>query len=135
MSLWNDSYLLGNDNVSEWGTRYFFTFYSEFGERGPAPEVEVAVLSVVFVLSLLVNMGIAVVVLQNKELRTVTNCFLLNLAVADGLFAMTIPAVAFTRVYPVWQLGDSLCRLLPYSQVLITLRRKLTHKFFHIFNL
>lgn len=114
---WSSSYLLGNDSVRGWGTRYFFTFYSEFGQRGGLPVLEVAVLAAVFVISLVANVGIALAVLRYREMRTVTNCFLLNLAVADGLFAMGIPAIAFTRMNPEWQLGGLMCSLLPYSQV------------------
>jgi len=49
-------------------------------------------------------------------MRTVTNCFLLNLTVADLLFAVTKPALAYVRVRPDWPFGDFVCRLLPYSQ-------------------
>lgn len=100
-----------------WGTRYFFTFYSEFGPRGTSGRVEAAVLGVVFVASIVANVSIAAAVLRYREMRTVTNCFLLNLSVADCLFAMTIPAIAFTRIWPQWQLGNLVCKLLPYFQV------------------
>lgn len=51
------------------------------------------------------------------DMRTVTNCFVLNLAAADILFALTIPAVAYTRIAVSWQLGDVTCRIIPYVQV------------------
>ncbi|XP_054258149.1 neuropeptide Y receptor type 2-like [Macrosteles quadrilineatus] len=113
---WNSSYLLGEDGVQGWGTRYFFTFYSEFGPRGSVATVEVFALAVMFVPSVVANLGIASAVLRYREMRTVTNCFLLNLSVADCLFAAGIPAVALARVSPHWRLGDLVCRLLPYSQ-------------------
>lgn len=50
-------------------------------------------------------------------MRTVTNCFVLNLAAADLLFAFSIPAVAYTRIVAHWQFGDLACRLVPYIQV------------------
>jgi hypothetical protein len=50
-------------------------------------------------------------------MRTVTNCFLLNLTVADLLFAVTTPVLAYVRILPDWPFGDVVCRLLPYSQV------------------
>lgn len=113
---WNSSYVLGNDTVNGWGTRYFYTFYTEFGERHGAVGVEVSVLSTTFVASVIANLTIAVAVLRYREMRTVTNCFLLNLAVADFLFALGIPAVVTARIHQRWQLGDYVCRLLPYSQ-------------------
>lgn len=114
---WNSSYVLGNDSLNGWGTRYFYTFYSELGERNGAVAVEVVMLTVTFVASVIANLAIAAAVLRYREMRTVTNCFLLNLAVADFLFALGIPAVIAARIHRRWPLGDYLCRLLPYSQV------------------
>lgn len=50
-------------------------------------------------------------------MRTVTNCFVLNLAAADLLFAFSIPAVGYTRIVQSWMLGDAACRFIPYTQV------------------
>ncbi|VEN60830.1 unnamed protein product [Callosobruchus maculatus] len=49
-------------------------------------------------------------------MRTVTNCFVLNLAVADILFTLTIPVVAYTRLAVTWDFGDAACRIVPYIQ-------------------
>lgn len=51
-------------------------------------------------------------------MKTVTNCFVLNLAAADLLFTLSIPAVAYTRFVPSWKLGNIACRLIPYTQVI-----------------
>lgn len=120
MEDWRSSYVLGNDTERGWGLRYFFTFYSEPASRSTAAHLEVVLLLVTFVFSVVANLSIAAAVLRYREMRTVTNCFLLNLAVADLLFATGIPLVALARVLPRWQLGDLTCRLLPYSQVLTT---------------
>lgn len=118
MSLFNTSYLMGNDTVGGWGPRYFFTFYSEFSDDEKAESaVEVTVLMVIFAASVVANVSIAWAVLRYREMRTVTNCFLLNLTVADLMFAVTTPALAYVRVQPDWPYGDFMCRLLPYSQV------------------
>ncbi|KAG8033896.1 hypothetical protein G9C98_008377 [Cotesia typhae] len=84
----NSSYLFGIDET--WGKREFFTYYSEFSDRKGASAVE--------------------------EMRTPTNLCLVNLAAADLLFALGVPAVAYTRLTQSWRLGDTVCRLLPYSQ-------------------
>lgn len=115
---WTTSYVLGNDTENGWGQRYFFSYYSEWGSRKTATNFEVVLLLVTFVFSVVANLSIAAAVLRYREMRTVTNCFLLNLAVADLLFAAGIPLVALARVLPRWQLGSITCRLLPYSQVL-----------------
>lgn len=113
----NSSYWFGNDSVGGWGQRYFFTFYTEGGERRPWAILEASVFAVVFLVSVLANVSIAAAVLRYREMRTVTNCFLLNLAAADLVFAMGSPLVAAARLTEDWPLGDTACRLLPYSQV------------------
>lgn len=54
------------------------------------------------------------------DMRTVTNSYVLNLAAADLLFAFTIPIVAYTRVVGSWMLGDVVCKIIPYTQVIMT---------------
>lgn len=123
MSLYHTSYLMGNDTAGGWGQRYFFTFYSEFGDGPTESAAEVAALTVIFAVSVAANAAIAWAVLRYREMRTVTNCFLLNLTVADLLFAVTAPVLAYVRVSPDWPYGDLACRVLPYSQVRRLLRR------------
>ncbi|KAF2884319.1 hypothetical protein ILUMI_21838 [Ignelater luminosus] len=114
---WNSSYVFGIDNESGWGERYFFTYFSEFGERIlTAVVAEVTILTTIFLVSVFANVAIAVCVFRFPDMRTVTNCFVLNLAAADLLFALSIPAVAYTRVVPSWKLGDIACRFIPYTQ-------------------
>ncbi|XP_076240030.1 free fatty acid receptor 4-like [Calliopsis andreniformis] len=110
----NSSYLWGEDEV--WGPRYYFTYYSEFGNRKGASTVEVVVLVISFILAIGANLGIAGCVLRYREMRTPTNLCLVNLAAADLLFTVGVPAVAYTRLTQSWRLGDTICRLLPYSQ-------------------
>lgn len=113
----NSSYWFGNDSEFGWGERYFFTFYTEGGDRRPWAILEASVFAVIFLVSVVANVSIAAAVLRYREMRTVTNCFLLNLAAADLVFALGSPLVAVARLTPEWPLGDTACRLLPYSQV------------------
>ena len=114
----NSSYVYGNDTNGGWGLRSFFTFYSQLGSgRTVAAGVEVGILMLTFLASVVANGSIAAAVLRYREMRTVTNCFLLNLAAADLVFALGIPAVAATRLTQDWARGDATCRILPYSQV------------------
>ncbi|XP_076164804.1 free fatty acid receptor 4-like [Ptiloglossa arizonensis] len=110
----NSSYLWGEDE--EWGPRYYFTYYSQLGNRQGASAVEVVILAVSFVLAVGANLGIAGCVLRYKEMRTPTNLCLVNLAAADLLFTVGVPAIAYTRLTQSWRLGETICRLLPYSQ-------------------
>ncbi|KAJ8664249.1 hypothetical protein QAD02_005911 [Eretmocerus hayati] len=110
----NSSYLLGSDD--QWGTRYYFSYYGEFGDRRDASRVEVLAMALIFVLAVAANLGIAVCVLSFREMRTPVNLCLLNLAITDLLFALGIPAAAYTRLTQDWRLGETVCRILPYSQ-------------------
>lgn len=113
----SSSYLFGNDSEGGWGPRFFYTFYTEGGERRVWAILEASVFAVIFLMSVVANVSIAAAVLRYREMRTVTNCFLLNLAVADLVFALGSPLVAAARLTPDWPLGDTACRLLPYTQV------------------
>lgn len=77
------------------------------------------VLLITFIAAIIVNVGMAVCVLRYKEIRTPTNLCLVNLAAADLLFALGIPVVAYTRLTQSWELGDAVCALLPYSEVIL----------------
>ncbi|KAL2746534.1 free fatty acid receptor 4-like [Vespula maculifrons] len=113
----NSSYRWGKN---EYGSKYHFSYYSQFGERNEAVAVEVTVLLITFIAAIIVNVGMAVCVLRYKEIRTPTNLCLVNLAAADLLFALGIPVVAYTRLTQSWELGDAVCALLPYSELKLT---------------
>lgn len=92
--------------------------------------LQVLVMALSFVLAVGANLGIGACVLRYKEMRTPTNLCLVNLAAADLLFALGVPAVAYTRLTQSWRLGEAVCRMLPYSQV----SHYLTHvRFFQTF--
>lgn len=78
---------------------------------------EISIFICIFILSLLANLTIAAVLLKYPEMRTVNNCFLLNLTAADLAFVAGIPALLYVRIEADWKLGDIICKLLPYSQV------------------
>nr|XP_022910589.1 free fatty acid receptor 4-like [Onthophagus taurus]XP_022910590.1 free fatty acid receptor 4-like [Onthophagus taurus] len=114
---WNSSYVYGTDTISGWGNRYFFTYFTEMSERNPwRTSSEVTAFSLIFLISIFANVAIAICVIRFPDMRTVTNCFVLNLAAADLLFAVSIPAVAYSRFHETWKLGNIACRLIPYVQ-------------------
>ncbi|XP_066256645.1 free fatty acid receptor 4-like [Euwallacea similis] len=116
---WNTSYVYSVDNQSGWGGRYFFTYFSEFNSpQNGHYMLELTVLIFTFIVSMFANISIIICVSRYPEMKTVTNCFVLNLAISDILFALTIPAVAYTRITQSWNLGDTTCRIIPYLQFL-----------------
>ncbi|XP_068931200.1 C-X-C chemokine receptor type 1 [Petaurus breviceps papuanus] len=65
--------------------------------------------NIVFFLSLLGNSLVVLVILYNRLSRTVTDIYLLNLAIADLLFALSLPLWAASKVKG-WIYGKSLCK-------------------------
>ncbi|XP_077008145.1 C-X-C chemokine receptor type 2 [Tamandua tetradactyla] len=66
--------------------------------------------ALVFLLSLLGNSLVMVVILYNRVGRSVTDVYLLNLAIADLLFALTLPIWGTSKVKG-WVFGTPLCKL------------------------
>ncbi|KAJ8917777.1 hypothetical protein NQ315_010683 [Exocentrus adspersus] len=67
-------------------------------------------LSVVIVIVIIGNTLVILAVLTTRRLRTVTNCFVMSLAIADWLVGICVmpPAVAYTLI-GAWRLGWVLC--------------------------
>ncbi|XP_048514772.1 prolactin-releasing peptide receptor-like isoform X2 [Athalia rosae] len=71
----------------------------------------------IFVLGLCGNVLVCFVVARNRQMQTVTNLFITNLALSDVL--LCILAVPFTPLYTFlggWVFGNTLCHLVPYAQ-------------------
>ncbi|XP_037377793.1 C-X-C chemokine receptor type 2 [Talpa occidentalis] len=85
----------------------------------------VVIYVLVFLLSLLGNFLVILVVLYSQISRSVTDVYLLNLAVADFLFALTLPIWAASKAKG-WIFGTTLCKLVSllkeinfYSSILL----------------
>ncbi|XP_005395722.1 PREDICTED: C-X-C chemokine receptor type 1 [Chinchilla lanigera] len=70
----------------------------------------VAVYIMVFLLSLLGNSLVMVVILSSQVTRSVTDVYLLNLAIADLLFALTLPVWAVNKEKG-WIFGTPFCKI------------------------
>lgn len=96
--------------------------YIELMENHIFPDVIdwilVAMHSVVFVAGLVGNALVCVAVYRNHSMRTVTNYFIVNLAVADLLVILIcLPPTVVWDVTETWFLGLRLCKAVPYFQV------------------
>ncbi|KAK2498780.1 hypothetical protein MC885_001686 [Smutsia gigantea] len=85
----------------------------------------VAIYSLVFLLSLLGNSLVMLVVLYSRVSHSVTDVYLLNLAIADLLFALTLPIWAASKAKG-WTFGTLLCKVVSllkeinfYSSILL----------------
>lgn len=73
--------------------------------------------SVIFLLATIGNSLVILTLVQNKRMRTITNLFLLNLAVSDlflGVFCMPFTLVGMLLRDFIF--GELMCKLLPYLQ-------------------
>ncbi|ELV10044.1 C-C chemokine receptor type 1 [Tupaia chinensis] len=68
--------------------------------------------SLVFVVGLVGNALVVLVLLQFKRLKSMTNIYLLNLAVSDLLFLFTLPFWISYKLKNDWVFGDAMCKLL-----------------------
>lgn len=74
--------------------------------------------TLVFITGLVGNALVCVAVYRNHSMRTVTNYFIVNLAVADFMVILfCLPATVLWDVTETWFLGDVLCKMLLYFQV------------------
>lgn len=72
----------------------------------------------VFVTGLIGNALVCLSVHRNKELQTVTNCYIVNLAIADFLVILIcLPPTVYWDLNLTWNFGRMPCKLIVYLQV------------------
>lgn len=72
----------------------------------------------VFITGLIGNALVCLSVYRNKSLQTVTNYYIVNLAVADFLVILIcLPPTVYWDLTLTWNFGLILCKLVPYLQV------------------
>ncbi|XP_028843106.1 somatostatin receptor type 5-like [Denticeps clupeoides] len=72
----------------------------------------------VFVMGLTGNTLAIYVVLRYTKMKTVTNMYILNLAVADELYILGLPFVTTQNVLSYWPFGEFLCRVVMTTDTL-----------------
>ncbi|XP_064457130.1 neuropeptide SIFamide receptor-like [Ornithodoros turicata] len=73
--------------------------------------------SLVFMVGLLGNSFVVAVVIRSPRMRTVTNYFIVNLAMADILVCVfCIPATLVSNIFVPWVLGWFMCKTMSYLQ-------------------
>ncbi|XP_050312287.1 neuropeptide SIFamide receptor-like [Anthonomus grandis grandis] len=72
---------------------------------------------IVFAVGLVGNCFVIAVVFRSPRMRTVTNFFIVNLAVADILvIVFCLPATLMSNIFVPWMLGWWMCKTVPYIQ-------------------
>ncbi|CAB3388134.1 Hypothetical predicted protein [Cloeon dipterum] len=83
----------------------------------PAEWCLIAFHGLVFIAGLIGNALVCAAVIRNPGMRTVTNYFIVNLAVADFMvLVFCLPPTVLWDVTETWFLGDTLCKGVLYTQ-------------------
>ncbi|XP_061443041.1 C-C chemokine receptor type 5-like isoform X2 [Rhineura floridana] len=78
----------------------------EFGSR-----VLPSLYSLVFIFGLLGNALVVLILIRYKKLKSMTDIYLLNLAISDLLFIFALPFWAYYAAHE-WIFGDAMCKIL-----------------------
>ncbi|MCI4393978.1 hypothetical protein PGIGA_G00163390 [Pangasianodon gigas] len=92
----NQSYSMSNQTVPFFGSSMVMT---------------AAISVTVFIIGLVGNTLAIYVVLRYVKMKTVTNIYILNLAVADELYILGLPFLSTQNVLSYWPFGSFLCRV------------------------
>ena len=71
---------------------------------------------VIFVLGSMGNSLVVYIVAANKNMQSITNTFILNLAFSDILLCLfAVPFTPLAYFLPSWPFGEAVCRLVPMT--------------------
>ncbi|KAM3597554.1 uncharacterized protein V6R79_006017 [Siganus canaliculatus] len=77
----------------------------------PFDVVTAVIYTIVFIVGILGNTLAIYVVVRYAKMKTVTNTYILNLAIADELYILGIPFLGTNSVLSYWPFGDFLCKV------------------------
>ncbi|XP_053087042.1 free fatty acid receptor 4 [Pangasianodon hypophthalmus] len=91
----------------------YFSYFSELHHScWFAPIIETMVLLILFLVSVVGNLGALILVIQERRLAN--TILTVNLFLADLLFVSTVPFVIAVRWTKAWKLGSAACHLIMY---------------------
>ncbi|CAJ0600277.1 unnamed protein product [Cylicocyclus nassatus] len=74
----------------------------------------------IFLLSVIGNVLVIVVILQQRAMRSITNIYLMNLAITDLMLSVVcMPPTLFSMVMNCWIFGNLLCKVFAYLQPMV----------------
>ena len=75
---------------------------------------------IIFLIGLFANIFVIIVIMKCRRMRTLTNRFLLNLAISDLLATLIcLPPTAYHHYEKRWIFGELLCRFVPFIQGIV----------------
>lgn len=73
--------------------------------------------TIIFLIALIANIFVIVMIIRRRRMRTLTNRFLLNLAISDLIATvLCLPPTAYHYYDKRWIFGEFLCRFVPFMQ-------------------
>ncbi|XP_054614520.1 somatostatin receptor type 5-like [Dunckerocampus dactyliophorus] len=96
---------------AEMPTRGYSANLTNMSEPLPFGVVTAVVYTIVFIVGLLGNTLAIFVVIRYSKMKTVTNMYILNLALADELYILGIPFLGTSSVLSYWPYGDFFCKV------------------------
>ncbi|KAM8725132.1 somatostatin receptor type 5-like isoform 1-T2 [Acanthopagrus schlegelii] len=112
----DDSWMSVLENISMSSSQPYAIYrtannISEVAAPMPFDVITAVVYTIVFILGLLGNTLAIYVVVRYAKMKTVTNMYILNLALADELYILGIPFLGTNSVLSYWPFGDFLCKV------------------------
>ncbi|XP_060072071.1 neuropeptide FF receptor 2-like [Ylistrum balloti] len=108
---------LVTDNKSAYTSNSTERFFPVLQHAIPIIVVYTMAYLLVFLFAFFGNLIVVIVIWRNRWLHTVTNFFIVNLAVADILVAIfCVPITLLTNIYTGWPYGSMMCKVTPYLQ-------------------
>ncbi|XP_038057193.1 orexin receptor type 2-like isoform X2 [Patiria miniata] len=99
---------------------YLASIFELFKEKvypRPYEYLIIVIYGLVFLLAIIGNTLVCIAVLRNEHMRTVTNYYIVNLAVADILVSLVcLPITVVVDISESWFFGDVMCSVIPYIQ-------------------
>ncbi|XP_054142645.1 neuropeptides B/W receptor type 2-like, partial [Melozone crissalis] len=99
----------GNSCYLENSMRFNFTLQEQAADFYIVPPV---IYSVICAVGLTGNTAVIYVILKAPKMKTVTNMFILNLAIADDLFTLVLPINIAEHLLRYWPFGEILCKVI-----------------------
>ena len=115
-----DYYSLSDELLKEIRSTFFM-------HRQTETAILVSLYTIVFVLGLVGNVLVIYIFTENRKMRTVTNSFLVNLAICDLMVVcMCMPFSVAFEIYANWIYGDAMCKIVTFVQGLSVISSILT---------
>ncbi|XP_071965166.1 G-protein coupled receptor 54-like [Antedon mediterranea] len=96
---------------------YNATLYQDDWNNVAATIVIPSIFALISVIGIIGNASVVLVIVRNRNMRTVTNCYIMNNAITDILFLLIcVPVTATQFAHPTWIFGDFVCKFVVYIQ-------------------